>query len=64
MRVKGDRLPVDPKDVGHIRMEKPSSSQRLDREALLEMRVDRDQRLRPKAPARVDRIDLASDIRG
>src|SRR6516162_10053841 len=27
------------------------------------MRIDGDQRLRPEAPARVDRVDLVSDIR-
>jgi len=27
------------------------------------MRINRDQRLRPKAPARVNRVDLLSDIR-
>ena len=28
------------------------------------MRIDGDQRFRPKAPARIDRIDLISDILG
>ena len=64
MPVKGDRLPVDPKDASHVRVERPISNERLDRGALLEMRVDGDQRLRPKALACVNFIDLISDILG
>ena len=64
MPVKGDRLPVDPKDAGHVRMERSLSNERLDRGAPLEMRIDGDQRLGPKAPARVDCVNLISDILG
>ena len=64
MPVKGDRLPVDPKDAGHIRMERSICDERLDRGAPLVMRIDGDQRLGPKAPARVDCVNLVSDILG
>ncbi len=64
MSVKGDRLPVDPEDTCYIRMERSVRDQRLDRGAHLEMRVDGDQRLGPKAPARVDCVNLVSDIPG
>ena len=64
MPVKRDRLPVDPEDAGHIRMERSICDQRLDRGAPLVMRIDGDQRLGPKAPARVDCVNLVSDILG
>src|SRR5271166_4236861 len=64
MPVKGDRLPIGPKDASHIGMERSICNERLDRGAPLEMRVDGDQRLRPKAPARVDFVDLVADILG
>jgi hypothetical protein len=64
MSVKVDRLPVDPKNACHIGMERSISNERLDRSALLEMRVDADQRLGPKALARIDFVNLISDIRG
>ncbi len=38
--VKRDRLPVDPKDAGHIRMQRAPSNERLDRGTPLEMRID------------------------
>jgi len=62
--VKGDRLPIDPEDAGHIRMPQSLSNERLDRSASLEMRIEGDQRLGPKAPARIDCINLISDILG
>lgn len=64
MPVKGDRLPVDPEHTRHIRMELSICDERLDRRALLEMRVDGDQRLGPKASGRVDFVHLVSDILG
>ena len=62
MSVKSDRFAVDPKDSRHIRTERSISNERLDGGAPLEMRVDGDQRLGPKAPACVDRVNLVSDI--
>ena len=64
MSVKGDRLPIDPKDAGHIRMERSICDQCLDRGATLVMRIDGDQRLGPKALARIDFVDLFSDVLG
>ena len=40
MPVKGDRLPVDPKDVGHIRMERPVRTSASTEKPCLEMRID------------------------
>ena len=57
-------MPVDPEDACHIRMEQSICDECLDGGAPLEMRIDRDQRLRPKAPARLDCVDLVSDILG
>jgi hypothetical protein len=62
MPIKGDRLPVDPKDASHVGMQQSVRNQRLDRRPPLVMRIDADQRFRPEAPTRVDRIDLISDV--
>jgi hypothetical protein len=64
MPVKRDRLAVDAKDTRHKRVKRSTSNQRLDRDTPLIVRVDRDQRLRPKAPPRVNRVDLLADILG
>ena len=40
--VKRDRLPVDTEDACHIRMERSICDERLNRGALLEMRINGD----------------------
>ena len=45
-------------------MERSICDQRLDRGATLVMRIDGDQRFGPKAPARVDSVNLISDVLG
>ena len=64
MAVKRDRLPVDAKDARRVGVERSIGDERLDRGATLEVRIDADQRLGPEAPARVDCLDLSSDILG
>ena len=62
--LKKHGIPVDLKDASHVGMERATSNQRFDRGALLEMGIDCDQRLGPKASARVNCVNLISDILG
>jgi len=64
MPVKRDILPIDPEDACDVRMKRSICDERVDRGTPLEMRIDGDQRLGPKAPARIDCVNLFPDILG
>ena len=57
-------MPIDPEDMSHIGVERSVCDERLDRLAPLEMWIDGDQRLGPKASAAIDCINLISEVLG
>ena len=62
MAVKPDGVPVDAEDARRFRVQRSVRRQIRDRGIPLEMRVDADERLGPEPVARVDLLDLRTDV--